>query len=142
MTTNGRRPPAPTPSCPPLSSAPAVHFSFSRRDGNRLLRRSPLLDGLGEASEAPMPDLGLASQLTAQPVPVEEIDDSIAPPVAEGERVRGGSSLLRAQAICPAWGFYRYRLGAQALDTPVEGLDAAARGTLVHSALETLWRGL
>ncbi|MGB5010742.1 MAG: PD-(D/E)XK nuclease family protein, partial [Candidatus Dechloromonas phosphoritropha] len=67
------------------------------------------------------------------------IDDAVAPAVAEGEKVGGGTWLLRAQAICPAWAFYQYRLGAEVLDKPVEGLDPAARGTLVHEALEAFW---
>jgi exodeoxyribonuclease-5 len=50
--------------------------------------------------------------------------------------------LLRAQAICPAWAYYQYRLGAEAMDEPVEGLDAAARGTLVHEALEAFWKAV
>jgi exodeoxyribonuclease-5 len=61
--------------------------------------------------------------------------------VQPDERVRGGTGLLQAQAICPAWAFYRYRLGARALGEPVEGLDALARGSLVHSMLEAFWRG-
>jgi exodeoxyribonuclease-5 len=53
--------------------------------------------------------------------------------------VSGGSWLLRAQAICPAWAYYQFRLGGEAMDEPVEGLDPAARGTLVHEALEAFW---
>jgi exodeoxyribonuclease-5 len=60
--------------------------------------------------------------------------------VAEGEHVRGGTGLLRAQAVCPAWAFYQYRLGAKALQQPVEGLDAAARGSIVHDALRAFWQ--
>jgi exodeoxyribonuclease-5 len=62
--------------------------------------------------------------------------------VAAGEKVSGGSWVLRAQAICPAWAFYQFRLGAEAMDEPVEGLDPAARGTLVHGALEVFWKAL
>jgi exodeoxyribonuclease-5 len=69
------------------------------------------------------------------------IDDQ-APPVAEGEHVPGGSGLLKAQAICPAWAYYRYRLGAKKLNTPREGLDSATRGTLVHDALCHFWRAI
>jgi exodeoxyribonuclease-5 len=54
--------------------------------------------------------------------------------------VSGGSWLLRAQAICPAWAYYQYRLGGEAMKAPVEGLDPAARGTLVHAALEAFWK--
>lgn len=122
-----------------LASAPIVHLSWARADGNRMLRPSPLL---GEAPTTPLLDWRvptLAGRLAGVPE-LLAIDDAQAPPVGVGEVVAGGSGVLRAQAICPAWAFYQYRLGAQALDTPVEGLDPAARGTLVHAALEWFWQ--
>jgi exodeoxyribonuclease-5 len=124
-----------------LRSAPEVIFSWASADGNRVLRPSPLLAGLPDL-ELPPPELfTVASRLaTESGNAVERIDDAIAPPLAAGEKVSGGSWLLRAQAICPAWAFYQYRLGAEAMETPVEGLDPAARGTLVHGALECFWQ--
>jgi hypothetical protein len=49
--------------------------------------------------------------------------------------------LLAAQAACPAWAFYQYRLGAAVLPAPTFGLDALARGSLLHAALEAFWVG-
>lgn len=124
-----------------LRSAASVTLSWSRADGNRTLRPSPLL---GEPAAAPMHEERvptLASRLVLAAA-CEAVDDAQAPPVGAGEVVAGGSWLLRAQAICPAWAFHQFRLGAQALETPVEGLDPAARGTLVHGALEHFWRQL
>ena len=66
----------------------------------------------------------------------------MAPPVAPGERVRGGTWMLRAQAICPAWAYYQYRLGAQRLEKVTEGLDARQRGTFLHDAMEHFWKGV
>lgn len=126
-----------------IQSAPEVHFSYALADGNRVLRPSPLLAGIPLASEAPETTSTLARQLAAvATTAIEAIDDAQAPPVAEGEKVSGGSWLLRAQAICPAWAYFQYRLGGEAMDEPVEGLDPAARGTLVHEALEALWTTL
>jgi exodeoxyribonuclease-5 len=116
-----------------------VVFSRAAADGDKPLRPSPLLAGL-PASAAPM----------ARPAPVdfmaaaariESLDDHRAPPLPAGEKARGGVGLLKAQAICPAWAFHRYRLGAQALAAPVDGLDAASRGTLLHRAMERFWNG-
>lgn len=120
-----------------LASAPEVHFSYARADGNRILRPSPLLAGLPPA-QALTPALppGAADFPAAACV---MLDDAVAPPVGPGEKVSGGSWLLRAQAICPAWAYYQFRLGAEAMEAPVEGLDPAARGTLVHGALEHFW---
>lgn len=119
-----------------LQSAPEVTFSFAHADGATELRPSPLLAAFVGAVEP--------VSLEATPLSTAEWDapreDSMALPVAEGEHIRGGTGLLRAQAICPAWAYYRYRLGAKVLQQPVEGLDAAARGSIVHDALRAFWQ--
>ncbi|MFZ2269732.1 MAG: PD-(D/E)XK nuclease family protein [Azonexus sp.] len=126
-----------------LASAPDISFSYAQADGNRLLRPSPLIGGLSLAGQAPLASPGLAQQLAGQAATAcEQLADALAPPVAAGEKVAGGSWLLRAQAICPAWAYYQFRLGGEAMEAPVEGLDPAARGTLVHEALEAFWRAV
>ncbi len=122
-----------------LLAAPRVDFSWSRADGNRVLRPSPLLADLPAAVDLLERVETQASQLAGQHACVH-LDDAQAPPVGAGEKLGGGSWLLRAQAICPAWAFYQFRLDAKALDAPLEGLDPAARGTLVHGALEAFWQ--
>ncbi|WP_150430867.1 PD-(D/E)XK nuclease family protein [Dechloromonas sp. CZR5] len=122
-------------------AAPEVRYSYALADGNRLLRPSPLLAKLPvqlvEPAGLETVDRQLAATASAA---IERLDDAVAPPVTDGEKVSGGSWLLRAQAICPAWAYYQYRLGGEAMEVPVEGLDPAARGTLVHAALEAFWR--
>lgn len=124
-----------------LLAAPTVLFSYARAAGNRVLRPSPLLAGLPVAVDPPDAAISsLARQLAAEAgAACEQLADAVAPPVGDGEKVSGGSWLLRAQAICPAWAYYQFRLGGAALETAVEGLDPAARGTLVHAALEAFW---
>ena len=126
-----------------LRSAPRLWFSWARGEADRLLRPSPLLSAI-TLDDA----LGVADTLSALPMladgqiggACESIADERAPPLAPGETIRGGAKLLQAQAICPAWAFYRYRLGAKSLETPAEGLDARARGNLLHAVLERFWR--
>ncbi|MBS1140908.1 MAG: hypothetical protein H6R13_2361 [Proteobacteria bacterium] len=121
-------------------SAPEVTFSYAQADGNRVLRPSPLIAGIPLLDDGAAEVATLARQLASEAaLAVDLVDDALAPPVAEGEKVSGGSWVLRAQAICPAWAYYQYRLGGEAMDEPVEGLDPAARGTLVHEALEAFW---
>ena len=121
-------------------SAPTVTFSWAQADGNRVLRPSPLIAGMPPAAESPAEVATLARAMAAEaPTALDLLDDALAPPVAEGEKVSGGSWLLRAQAICPAWAYYQFRLGGEAMEEAVEGLDPAARGTLVHEALEAFW---
>ena len=123
-------------------TAPEQHYSYALADGSRLRRPSPLLVDLPPPGKAALELPTTLAQTLANAADggLLAVDDAQAPPVAAGERVAGGSWLLRAQAICPAWAFYQYRLGAEAMDAPVEGLDPAARGTLVHAALEAFWR--
>ena len=124
-------------------AAPEVTFSWARADGNRVLRPSPLIAGISVSAEAATGNSTLARRLADEAAGAgETIADALAPPVGAGEKVPGGTWLLRAQAICPAWAFYQYRLGAKAMDEPVEGLDPAARGTLVHEALEAFWTSI
>ncbi|MBI5790243.1 MAG: PD-(D/E)XK nuclease family protein [Rhodocyclales bacterium] len=120
------------------ASAAEVVFSWARQQGERALRPSPLLAGIAvEVMEAL--EVGDGERIPA--AAIERLIDARAPVVAPGESVRGGTGLLAAQATCPAWAFHQYRLGAAVLPAPTFGLDAMARGSLLHAALEAFWRG-
>jgi exodeoxyribonuclease-5 len=126
------------------ASAGEVVLSWAQREGERPLRRSPLLANVvrqeGPAAQVPLrSDDSMLERIDDGLL--ERIDDARAPPVGADERIRGGTALLAAQAVCPAWGFYQYRLGAAVLPAPTFGLDARARGSLLHAALEEFWRG-
>lgn len=124
-----------------LRSAPEITVSAPLREGDAALHPSALIADLPLAAlpeTTPLP--WVQSVLSRDPAALTCIEDTFAPPVEEGNRVRGGTWLLRAQAICPAWGYYEFRLGAKALQTPSEGLDARQRGTLVHHTLEVFWK--
>jgi exodeoxyribonuclease-5 len=126
-----------------LNSAPDVSFSWPRSEGASELRPSPLLGSLlpGETCDAPPSPTWVAMAVASQGVALAPpIVDSQAPPPLDGEKVPGGTGLLKAQAICPAWAYFQYRLGAVRLKEPVEGLDPMTRGTLVHGALEAFWK--
>jgi exodeoxyribonuclease-5 len=124
-----------------LYSARHIVFSSSSLDGESQLRPSPLMQDIAVLNnEVPMA-ASLAEQLSCHAHDaLEHIDDHIAPAVEEGEHVSGGTGLLKAQAVCPAWAFYQFRLGAKALKTPTAGLDNMDRGSLVHGVLEQFWR--
>lgn len=126
------------------ASAGEVVFSWVQREGERPLRPSPLLANISrrELATAPIPPHAEEPGLARIDDPVlERIDDARAPSVGANEHIRGGTALLKAQAVCPAWGFYQYRLGAAVLPAPTFGLDAQTRGSLLHAALEEFWRG-
>lgn len=125
-------------------SGKTITYSCARTEGASELRPSSLLDMLSIQKMDGPESASWISQIanhggSALAAP---IDDAFAPPVAEGEHVQGGTWLLRAQAICPAWAYYQFRLGASKLKEPVEGLDASKRGSLVHDALECFWNAV
>lgn len=119
-------------------SAAAVVFSWAEREGERALPVSPLLADIPRRESPAVP---VATEAGDEDSTMERINDSRAPPLGPQERLRGGTALLKAQAVCPAWGFYQYRLGAAVLPAPTFGLDARARGSLLHAALEAFWQG-
>ncbi|MEO8417679.1 MAG: PD-(D/E)XK nuclease family protein [Methylophilaceae bacterium] len=123
-----------------LHTAPLVMFSWARKQGERELRPSPLLSGIPH-SAVTLPAVATLAEQLAQPAAMQKLHDALAPAVAEGEQVLGGAGLLRAQAICPAWAYYQFRLGARALDEPADGLDDMARGSLLHAVLQCFWSG-
>lgn len=124
-----------------LHTAPDIIFSYAEKEGDRELRPSPLIAGIAAIADIAVPPAPtVATGISC--AKLEFLDDARAPAVADGEEVSGGSSLLRAQAVCPAWAFYRYRLGAKALQSPSDGLDAALRGTLAHATLEAFWQSI
>ena len=125
-------------------SAKQVIFSYALKDGDRELRASPTLAQIHTVTIIEsIVDLNLktlSEKLAEQAAyKMQYLDDHLAPAVGSNEVVRGGSQLLKTQAICPAWAFYQYRLGAQSLREPTDGLDSLARGTLVHAALQCFW---
>jgi len=125
-----------------LHSASHVIFSHAHADGDRELRPSPLIANLPPLPDAPLLAATLAETLVASPVSaIAQLEDHLAPPAMAGERISGGAGLLKAQAVCPAWAYYQYRLGARKLEVPIDGLDAAGRGSLLHAVLERFWQG-
>ncbi len=72
-------------------------------------------------------------------ITLETISDSIGLPLPLGTAVRGGTSVLKAQALCPRMAYAEYRLGAKHPTVPQAGLSPIQRGNLVHWSLENFW---
>jgi ATP-dependent helicase/nuclease subunit B len=125
------------------ASAANVVFSHPLNAGDEKRRASPLLQAFPELlpSDFPAPHPGLASHLFAARN-LETLGDEQAPALATGSVVKGGTRLFQYQAACPFRAFATLRLDARAPEEPEPGLDAKARGMLLHAALEALWRTL
>ncbi|HQS42793.1 MAG: DNA helicase [Methylotenera sp. 17-45-7] len=124
-----------------LHSAHTIVFSSSKMQGESQLRASPLMQSIATHDADVAFAQTLAEKLSVVGhAELANVDDHMAPVVNDGEHVHGGTGLLKAQAVCPAWAFYQYRLGAKALKTASAGLDNMDRGSLVHGVLEQFWR--
>jgi probable DNA repair protein len=122
-------------------SAREVILSVPAFEDDAPLLPSALLAGI---PVAPGPELWAPPPLAravfaARPALVVTTDGTM-PILASGERVSGGARLLELQAACPFRASAELRLGARALEVPSLGLDAAARGNLVHDVFARLWR--
>ncbi|MEL7451447.1 MAG: PD-(D/E)XK nuclease family protein [Pseudomonadota bacterium] len=118
-----------------------VVVSSPLRDGDRELKRSPLIEHIQEASAddmalADVTDFFLALQAD---MPPERIVDDRGPAVAGFETVQGGTQIFRLQALCPIRAFAEVRLGARPLPRPQPGFDAMTRGRLLHAGLDYIW---
>ncbi len=142
------------------ASAPLVTASYARQSGGMDMdaRPSPLLSILtglpapdsANSANSTAPDLAdsadsinsVESTTTQPPAPAYEIVREPDPATVApwpGDRVAGGSEVLKRQAACGFQSFAARRLRAVALDDEAWGLDAGARATLLHRALEQLW---
>ncbi|MBV8032050.1 MAG: PD-(D/E)XK nuclease family protein, partial [Betaproteobacteria bacterium] len=118
-------------------AAPEVVFSWFAKEEDRDLLPSALIlpypEGKFEAPPAPR-----LRELIHAKGNVAKLEDRRAPALV-ARRVRGGTRVLADQAACPFRAFARWRLAAEALEAPREGLDASDRGKLLHEFMAALW---
>lgn len=123
-----------------LASAPDVMVSTAVAEGDTPLRPSPLVAGLPAIEMPALASRAYRVQLQAgYPQSVEHYVDPRAPALHPGEQTRGGTGLIKSQAICPFQSFARHRLGAARLEEPALGPDALERGSLMHEVLQAVW---
>jgi ATP-dependent helicase/nuclease subunit B len=77
-----------------------------------------------------------------QPVALEELIDSNAPPFQLTGEVRGGTGIIKSQSLCPFRAFAEYRLDARFPDDARFGLDPLQRGSFLHKTLELVWQSI
>src|SRR5258708_1168397 len=121
-------------------AADEVVFSFFNKDQDRDLAPSSLILGFPEAAVS-IPSFPRLRDLIFSSKKTSAITDSVGPTVT-APQVRGGTRVLSDQAACPFRPFGHWRLSAQEMETPSEGLDASDRGRLLHSLMSSLWGSL
>ena len=118
-------------------AAEEVVVSHPTMEADRVLLPSPLIAGVPIGKpEAGIPeryrDLIFAARR------IEAVEDGQAPALTT-KTPRGGTRILLDQSACPFRAFARHRLAAEKLEEPVAGLDARARGLLLHTLMKELW---
>ncbi len=120
--------------CRILSSASQVVFSYARQTADGQQRPSPVL------AEFNLENTAVASD-ESEPVPValDRLLDTTPIAAPPAVALRGGASILEAQAACAFRAFAERRLFSTALDEIALGLDARDRGSIVHNILHAFW---
>jgi probable DNA repair protein len=126
-----------------LAAAPEVVVSHARMKDDAELSPSPLIASIEACGEEALaiPAFDSLREALHRARALERVPDGDAPPAPPGT-YRGGTALFRDQAACPFRAFARYRLGSKPAETPQPGIDARARGTLVHAVLAEVWNEL
>ncbi len=122
-----------------LAASPDVVFSHALRDGDRDLGVSPLVRGIAAAG-LDAPECPSFCDVIRASARIDRFTDATGP--AAERDARGGANIFKYQALCPFRAFAELRLGAAPIETPEDGLGRRDRGTLVHLALEAVWREL
>jgi len=119
-----------------LQAAPRIEISYARMRGEQECRISPFAANYKQRS-------CLAAELDSEPGwPMELFEDAPSIPLREGELQRGGTAVIRDQSACPFRSFARHRLGLTPLEESTPGIEPTVKGSLLHLALEELWRRL
>ncbi|TLY47269.1 MAG: hypothetical protein E6K54_06520 [Gammaproteobacteria bacterium] len=123
-----------------LGCAENIICSYPAQHLDQMLRPSVLIHHLPEIK---LTDLKLPSyQALAKRIMLTQqweyyTDESVAFPAQEN--LSAGTQLLQSQAACPFQAYARWRLKAQFLAFPQNGLNARERGILLHQILEKFW---
>lgn len=121
-----------------LSSAPSVLVSWPLMSEDRELAISPLFSGLPTADEEPLS----SSRLLDMPLAALEEAPIEAPlPVSDEEKatLRGGTSIIKNQSICPFRAYAIHRLHARPIPETELDLKPETRGSIVHNAMRLFW---
>jgi len=118
-----------------------VIFSHAEKDDELELQASPLIRDFTEIS---VNDLQLKQYFNpARKIfftrEIECLTDLKAPIVADDEKIRGGVTVIKHQALCPFKSFAEWRLHAREMESVQPGLRAKDRGNVVHQSLELVW---
>jgi len=118
-----------------MRSATRVEISYAKQRHEKEVVSSSFVADLE-------PQACVALEMEALHSEMEAMDDDSAVPLPVGQEVRGGTSIIRNQSACPFRAFATHRLAIAALGETSPGIEASSKGSLIHLALEYIWRKL
>ncbi|MFO1427518.1 MAG: PD-(D/E)XK nuclease family protein [Steroidobacteraceae bacterium] len=125
------------------AASPELRLSWAASDGDDArLEPSPLLAPWPRAPRQARPRALAASLRAAAPPLIESIEDARGPTWPPARDLPRGTTSLERQNDCPFRAYAELRLGASAAETREPGIDRRERGTLLHAALQSVWRVL
>lgn len=121
-----------------LSSAPSLLVSWPEVSDGRELSVSPFFRECAVIEEG---SLSSSRLLDMPQSALEEAPQDCPLPVSDEERaaLRGGTSILKNQSICPFRAFAIHRLHAVELPATELDLKPEARGSILHAAMKLFW---
>lgn len=124
-----------------LETASDCIFSYPGQVDTEEVLPSPLLSNTKPIETTDLPGyMGDSWQRVVANADQPRLDGLQMPGKLDHDTARGGSSILKNQALCPFRAFASNRLGAEGLETPVDGISAMLHGSLLHSVLEYFWK--
>jgi len=117
-----------------------IVFSYPEKEQDQVLEASPLIESFPKFKLDDLPPSSTSAEQLFKQKAIETIIDSQAPTIQPTEKIRGGTAIFKHQAACPFRAFAESRLQAEKLENCETGLNALERGSLLHNALELIWK--
>lgn len=126
-----------------VASADEVIISYPQWHGEEALRPSPLIKNFSSLAieSLSVSKIVVWRDVVHRSARLSEWLHDPAPPLAQA-MASGGSRIFKLQAACPFRAFAELRLGAGPLGGIQSGLNAMARGSLLHRIMEKVWDSL
>lgn len=126
------------------NGAKQIIFSYPLQEADYELRASNLLQDFPIIScdELTLTPFTSPEKKLFDSQKIEFLQDEKARVVDQNEKITGGVSIFKEQAACPFKAFAKLRLHAKPFEETTQSLRAVDRGSIVHKALEIIWREL
>lgn len=118
-----------------LQAAPEIEISYAKQSKEKEVLPSPFCAGLAEQNAA-------KPAILTQRLQLEPFDDTPDVGLHAAEAVSGGTAIIKNQSACPFRAFARHRLNISRLEETSPGIEPTAKGSLIHAALEYIWKQL